>query len=428
MPGRILFVLGLLTALLLAACTASPTPSPTALALATATATSSPTTTATATPIPTDTPSPTVTVTATPTDTPTFTVMPTTTATATPTAMPTATDTVTPSPLPTHTPTWPPTPTFIPTPAPNLLVNPGFEPPCERIEHLGEVPHGWTLAQMRTDCMTRAEFPEYVRSGEGSLFWAAAQTTSGLTPGVTYRFTVWGKLWSGYTSDRSVSVDSVPMRMWVCLYHQGDLSQAPETQVCSEPISPYDEWQQIILDATAQTDRLEVVLHYGIDTAAWYSRPGGHESQLMWDDASLTVAPAAATPTLTPTPLPARPAPVPFDGVALRDAMLEVRQTLQDMGGMLDRGGGTCEEWMSWYWSLVSSPTYSGVPAEWGWAYDEYIWAVEQTIEENREIKEICEGGGGRLGQLVFGSARMAIDAAIARLGPAIDKANELLG
>jgi hypothetical protein len=213
--------------------------------------------------------------------------------------------------------------------------------------------------------------------------------------------------------------------MWVCVNRLGDSSRLEEGSVCSDHVTVYDEWHQFTLDVEAQSTQIDVLL-YAADERQ--SRPSGHESRVLWDDAWLSVAPVSATPTPAPTPLPVRPAPVPFDGISLRDAMLDVRDNLQQMGGMLDRGSGSCEEYLGWYWNLVRSPIYAGVPVEWQWAHDEYIGAVEHAIEENREIKEFCDAGGGSLTQLVYGSARMAIDEAIARLGPAIDSANQLLG
>jgi hypothetical protein len=83
---------------------------------------------------------------------------------------------------------------------------------------------------------------------------------------------------------------------------------------------------------------------------------------------------------------------------------------------------------MGWYWNIVGSPVFSGVPAEWQWAYNEYIGAVEHAIEKQRDMKEFCIAEGDALSELTFGISRMSIDEAIARLGPAIDSANALLG
>lgn len=300
------------------------------------------------------------------------------------------------------------------------------------------MPHGWE-GQCYCYVPNDVHPASLVRSGETSVtgnrsgstrqqmtLGPVAQTVSNVTPGVTYRLIVWGRIWSGYKADLSASKDVLPTYMWVCINHFKESPNAQENTICTDRVSPFDVWHQFVLDAVAIGSKIEVLLYASYEVRPL---PPGHEgTYAVWDDALLTVAPAAATPTPTLTPLPARPAPVAFNGVALRDAMEAIRSTLQQMGGMLDRGGGTCEEYMGWYWSLVSSPTYADLPAEWQWVYGEYIGAVEHGIEEQREIKELCDAGGGRLGQLTFGSARMAIDVAIARLGPAIDKANELLG
>ena len=214
--------------------------------------------------------------------------------------------------------------------------------------------------------------------------------------------------------------------MYICINHSDDPDrQNGHAYVCSDRLAPYDTWHLFTVDAVVESERIEVIIRGG-------EAHGNQNTERVWDDASLTVAPAPATPTPTITPLPVRSAPAPFDATALRDAMYEVMDILQKIIAMLDRvhagGSERCETYMSWYWTLVTSPIYADVPAEWQWAHDEYVAAVEHAIEGQHDLKHVCDTGGGGLSGLTYGVSRIAVDEAMGRLGSAIDKANELFG
>jgi hypothetical protein len=282
-------------------------------------------------------------------------------------------------------------------------------------------------------------YPFWVRSGEASLAlyfdgnypWGAElhkiqQPIHGAVPGTTYRFSVWGKMWSSTGDDHAVSIDPAPMNMWICISTYGSRDDPGDTEsaVCTNQVRPYDTWHYFSVDAVAKEEYIVVwllALH-----------PGGTKGIAIWDDASLTVAPAAATTTPMPTSQPSRPAPVPFDANAFYDAMLKAQSDMQQMGGLLDRvaldGPQSCGDFRSWYEGLVLAPPYDGVPAEWSSIYGDYVWAVEHALATNDHLYGICGEGGGMITKLEYGEARIGIHESLERIGPAIETAAGKLG
>lgn len=418
----------MMVVLLLVGCTQAispPTATPEPTAIPPATPTRPPTPTATATPTPTHTPPP----------------------TRTPTPTPAPTETPTPAPTATPAPTTTPQPTRVPAAAPppvqasgdNLLANPSFEEAGP-----GSMPNGWVVGPLGS--VFRSKFPcneqtvsnqpyaEWIHSGAGNLtIWPAGcscvgvkQVVYNITPGVTYRFGVWGRAWSSTGEDRAVSTNPLPIDMWICISTRGSVDDPSnaEVNVCSAVARPYDTWHYFAVDAVAQEEQVLVrlmVQHTVDDRGA-----------AIWDDASLTVAPSAATATPAPTPIPTRPAPVPFDANALYTAMLQARSDIEQMGGLLDRlyheGREECAPYVEWYYHLMQSPLYDGVPADWGGVYGEYVWAVEHVLDTSHTIIFICSGQGGVVSELDYGVARMGIGDALNRLYPAISAAETLLG
>ena len=121
-----------------------------------------------------------------------------------------------------------------------------------------------------------------------------------------------------------------------------------------------------------------------------------------------------------------------FDGVVLRDSMVNARFIMEQMGGMLDRlyrgEPGSCPDFEDYYGQLVGTATYHSVPADWQGVYNDYVWAVENGIGTNENIYLLCDEGGGILTKLNYDVARVGINDSLSRLGPAIDMANALLG
>lgn len=350
-----------------------------------------------------------------PTITPTQTAVP---AQPTPTSAPTlipATSTNTPS-------------SAVAQPTPegeNMLINRSFEPPWEN-----ELPHGWKdTCYHSSSHYTLADDPTGVHSGSSSL-WSRCnlvyQNIYEVTIGTTYRFGAWGRIRS--LSGRSLEELTNPpsAQLSVCISTHGSQANPdiPSLTICSSPIYAGTEWMYMSVDAVAQEDYIVVWLRA--------REQGGEEwAYTLWDDASLTVSPSAATLTPSPTPLPARSAPVPFDAAALYDAMVQARSDMEQIGGLIDRTEGKdpvpCEGLPTWYGNLVSSPRYTGVPADWSGIHADYTWAVERTLESNAPLYEICltsqhESPGDLRG------ARLGIHESLERLNAALESAATLLG
>jgi hypothetical protein len=108
--------------------------------------------------------------------------------------------------------------------------------------------------------------------------------------------------------------------------------------------------------------------------------------------------------------------------------MLGLRTSLEQLGGFLDRGGGTCNEFWDYYFDFITIVTYDGVPPEWQGIYNEYLYAADHMVASGEAINSLCLNGGGRVTPLNYGVARTGVNESLDRLIPAIDAANTLLG
>lgn len=396
-------------------------------AVPTATDTAVPTETAvpTNTPVPTETPSPeptaTMTASATPTAVPTDTATPEPTATATrqptvPAVRPTATPTTA---VPVSAPVVPPA---APVPAgPNLIANPGFEAGRESWIKYGNDTMKFEEASSK---------PQFVHSGQYSAAMIDSNVTyfqhvtSNITAGTTYRAGAWVKVWSSRGEDRTISEDPGEYVVRICINIVGEDAPSLPTNICSGWVRPLDVWQYISVDAAASNDRVSVLLQGGFSGP---DRPRHNEA--YWDDVALGVSSIVATATPGPA---VRPAPIPFDADALRDSMNFIRSQIEQMGGVLDRlyngEPGKCAEYQGYYNAITNSQTYDGIPTEWQTIYNEYIFAVENTLSSNEGLNSLCTNGGGGVTQQNYGTGRQGINTSLERLIPAIDAANALLG
>lgn len=392
----------------------------------------------------TETPTEVPTATNTPTSMPTETAVPTETSTLTP--EPTVTDTptpepptATPSPTPTNTATSPPAtattaapppppPPPVPaSPAGNLLNNPSFEFQGASWEIQGS-------AESILNFYTATDNPQFVHSGQLAALNLADnrptyfQRVTNVTPGTTYRAGVWVKVWSSSSENRLVSENPGDFGARVCLNTTGESDPNLENSICTGFVRPLDSWQYISIDAPAASDRVAILLVSG-----FYGPNAPLHNEVIWDDASITVSPTAATATPPPGPAgPVRPQPVAFNATALQASMNSIRSSIEQAGGLLDRlfngENQTCSEYQGYYDDAIRSATYTGVPEDWAGIYNDYIFAVENFLATNESIDALCDDGGGVITSLNYGVARTGINDSLNRLIPAIEAANAKLG
>jgi hypothetical protein len=347
-----------------------------------------------------------------------------TAATATPTAAatrsPTATVTAAPA---TAAPVAALPPAAQPS-GPNLLANPGFEQ--------GRASwHFRVFENIGVQTFALHDYPQFIHSGaqaaRGGWYYGYYQQVSGVTPGTTYRFTIWAKMWSSTGDDRTVSENPDPNAvMYICINTNGDDDRWLPPSICSSPARPLDIWQNLAVEAVATNDRIAVILY-----ATTSTRPAP-PTETLWDDAYLGLAPFAATPTPAPQGPPVPPAPVAFAAGALRDSMLILQNALVQIGGLLDRlyngESATCAEYEGYYRQIVESQSYHSVPADWQGIHNDYTWAAEHGRTTNEAVYLLCQGGGGILTELNYGVARTGINESLDRLNPAVVAADALLG
>jgi hypothetical protein len=237
-------------------------------------------------------------------------------------------------------------------PGPNLLANPGFEPPWSKrydackntvLEEV-QVPDGWDpyyICQSPEDAANINRTPEYrmvaardysyrVHSGETALryfnFWAlnrsagVYQVVNNITPGSILRFSVWVQLWTSDVDANPPNSQEKPgnLEARLCIVpNGGQLDFNNPAIVCSAWARPWDTYQQLSVQATATASQVVVALN----TRAEF--PVKH-NDVMADDAELVVIgqaapatpvtpakPQAATTTRKATPASTPPAPKP---------------------------------------------------------------------------------------------------------------------
>jgi hypothetical protein len=313
-----------------------------------------------------------------------------------------------------------------PPAGPNLLVNPGFE--------AGSV--AWRALSVpfsnHIDIQTylNTDYAQFVRSGSRSAYSAHGspifQVVDNVTPGETYRFGVWARLWSSDNEDRSFSTNPGDIHAHVCINIDGEAARHEPGTVCSPWARPLDTWQYLSVDAVAARSTIVVMMVY-----TFTRNESPRHNIAIWDDAVLGLSPVTVTATPAPLPPPARPQPVPFDAHAMRDNMVHLRSQIEQIGGILDRlvrgEPGQCEEFQPYYRNVAQSPTYHGVPEEWQGLYNDYAFAADHVFHTNSNIHIICNQGRGTLDEQGYGVARMGINAALDRLIPALEAANARL-
>lgn len=285
-------------------------------------------------------------------------------------------------------------------------------------------------------------YPSLVYSGQYALYssWNDHKTiyqfVHGVTPGVTYRLGAWVRYWSSEGDDRSISVNPEEGSAYICINVEGHEDRWMDSTFCSPVINDVDTWHYLTVDAEAVNETITVIMVMTFPRSHYLPQIN---RMAAFDDLYLGLATVSVTPTPAPTPKATRPDPVPFDGAALRDSMNQARGYLDQMGGMLDRliNGeiSTCDEYQefrNYYYDLMRTATYDGVPGDWQGVYNEYIFAVENGLATNQALSTICdedkEEGQNRITWLNFTAGRTGVNDSLNRLLPAIETANALLG
>jgi hypothetical protein len=147
----------------------------------------------------------------------------------------------------------------------------------------------------------------------------------------------------------------------------------------------------------------------------------------------------AATGTLTGTngaqtgnTAPTRPAQIGFDAQELYDNMLALEIATFQLRGVLDRRTSDsyieCEEYIGYYWQVITIQTYQNVSPDWVSIHDLYLNSANNTLDTNRAVYLQCLEGGGQISPFNFQNARDGVDFSLEQLRTGILAAEELLG
>lgn len=162
----------------------------------------------------------------------------------------------------------------------------------------GQIPGGWDIwSNGQPPASDYNQFLPYTRSAPGSwemrggfVAWTAGglQQVSGVTPGATYRFTIYGFAWTcndlefsctdaeGRTSDQSYN-----SQIRVGIDPTGGTDVSSSAIVWSPFGTSYDRFSAFTIDAVAQSGTITVFTYNTV------SQPPPALRQMFWDDASL---------------------------------------------------------------------------------------------------------------------------------------------
>jgi LysM repeat protein len=189
----------------------------------------------------------------------------------------------------------------------NLVANPGFEAGTwlkDGEEEL-QAPDNWDLwwdPGLDRPLGFNPSNQDQAHSGfKAASYWTQGKAYDAgmlqwirVTPGATYRFTIYGKSWS--TTDRDVRTSDTNVRLNVGIDPTGNQNWNAGTVMWSGDVLAPDAYQQLSIEATAQGDFMTVFVR---------SRPDFpvEQSDTYWDDASLVeIAEAAPQPEETEPP------------------------------------------------------------------------------------------------------------------------------
>lgn len=225
----------------------------------------------------------------------------------------------------------------------NLLQNPGFELPYNGDGSA----NGWgrwfrvSSEDMFADCNNGYHKEPHwnaetvsaplVHSGSASQHvgnqwdtWAAGvlQTVS-VTPGSTYRFTVWARGRGSNDTYPAPSEGGLRMDVQVGLDPNGSGLWNDADVQWSGLIQPHDQWQQVSVEVTATGDKVSVF------TAADYGLQGVNQCRAhldVWFDSAELIE-VGPPPTNTPVPQPTSPPPPPATNTPVPTATLVPTET-----------------------------------------------------------------------------------------------------
>ncbi|MDX1613914.1 MAG: LysM domain-containing protein [Candidatus Promineifilaceae bacterium] len=208
----------------------------------------------------------------------------------------------------------------------NLLTNPGFEGqyssyvpelPQEQADcpagicTTAQTPSGWKpwwVKERPTDVnpeykpATRNVAGNRVRSGDRAAqyfsFWsthkAGLRQTVSVPAGAVVQFSVWGHAWMSEQDDPFVSDRSGTPNMRIGIDPTGGINPYSPSIIWSGYQQPYDQYQQFSVQAQAQGDTVTVFTFAAPSVNPNSPDYGFKHTDIYWDDASLSVAGAAA--------------------------------------------------------------------------------------------------------------------------------------
>ncbi|MBI2976187.1 MAG: LysM peptidoglycan-binding domain-containing protein [Chloroflexi bacterium] len=263
-----------------------------------------------------------------------------------------------------------------PAQATNLLQNPGFE------SFTGGVANNWApwylpgdgcgrVAPKYQQAMTTLDARRVKDGSSAQQFFASGtdpgasflggllQTVTGLTPGHTYRFSIWGQAWSSTADDSTKSEGTGPTNFQVGI---GNGTLAPDAITTrSQFVDIKDVYAQMTIDIVASGTSVTVATFANPSTCA-------RHTEVFWDAASLTDVAAAATATPSgptqPPPPTVRVVPTKFltptpnaEGKIIY--VVQPGNTIIDICGVIGRGSDpTCitdiQKWNGLSGSIIS--------------------------------------------------------------------------
>lgn len=194
----------------------------------------------------------------------------------------------------------------------DLLVNPGFEPPFNPVDGVvpGQVAQGWTPWFTSTEGALQPEYypatdtvsgmaTPRIHSGDDAQQYftffsghvaGVYQHVTGITAGDTLEFSIFAWLWSSSHDDPDHSDPEANMTIEVGIDPTGGEDASSSAIVWSAGSSVYDQYNQVSVSATAQSDAVTVFVRSTVNAVLM-------NNVVYLDDASLTVSAEATAET-----------------------------------------------------------------------------------------------------------------------------------